>query len=176
MKFSIFEAMSKEEAQEYLEEFLAFGEKRGIEILAKNLHFTIDLDFSIDSLPVVLKTLVPLLKKVTRALDPNVPEFIRHTQDYQEGLFDFDEHSNSIVLAAAFYLGEVFVRRSARLCWATGNTDYREGNMPVVVNFRDNLEMAPLLVIENLFRRIIKDPDRLGDIDKAIDIWLRDVP
>lgn len=174
MKVHIFEAMKKEEAEEYLSEFLAFGRNKGMEILEENLHFTTNLDFRIETLPDILIALIPKLKTLPREPDHNVPEFIRNTEDYQKGLFDFDERSNHVVLAGAYYLGETFVRNFSQLKWTTGNTDFREGNMPVVNPFRRNLEMAPILIVENLFRRIVKDNSRFGDVRKAIEVWIKD--
>jgi len=176
MKVHIFEAMTKEEAEDYLFDFLAFGRNKAMQILEENLRFDIDLDFRIETLPEVLMALIPKLKTFPRKADPNVPEFIRNTEDYQKGLFDFDEQSNYVVLAAAYYLGETFVQRFAKLKWTIGNTDFREGNMPVISPFGGNdLEMAPILIVENLFRRIVKDDSRFGDVRKAIELWSKDV-
>jgi len=43
--------------------------------------------------------------------------------------------------------------------------------MPVVVRFQSKLEMAPILVGENLLRRVVADPTLLGQIDKAVGYW-----
>ncbi len=171
MKISIFETMSKEEAQEYLNEFLTFGKDRGMQMLEENLHFTTDLDFSIESLPTVFKALIPNLKTTPRDPDPNVPEFIRNTDDYRKGLFDFDDPSNAIILAAAYYLGETFVRNFPQLNWATGNPDYLEGNMPVATGFKFKKELAPILISENIFRSAVSGSHDDASIDKAVEIW-----
>jgi len=171
MRFSVFKAMSDQEAQEYLNEFLAFGKDRGMTTLEENLHFTVDLDFTIELLPAVFKDLVPILKTIPRDPDPNVPEFIRNNDDYRKGLFDFDDTSNTIVLAAAYYLGETFVRRFPQLKWATGNPDYLEGNMPVVTGFKFKKELAPILISENIFRGAVSGSDDDTSIDTAIEVW-----
>lgn len=176
MKFHLFEAFTKEEAQEYLDEFLIFGKERGIKILEETLHFTIDLDFTIESLPKVIKNLLPRLETVSRKPDPNVPEFIRNTADYHKNLFDFDEKSNLILLAAAYYLGETFVWNFEKLRWSTGKTDYIEANMPVVKTFKYGIEMAPIMIMENIFGRIISGMGDLSGIDTAIAAWHADVP
>jgi hypothetical protein len=176
MKFSFFEALSKEEAQEYLDEFLLFGKNRGMEIINQAIHFTVDIDFSIESLSPVFKSLLTVLKTIPREPDLSLPEFIRNTEEYKKNLFDFDEPSKSVVLAAAYYLGETFVRNYEQLSWATGNTKYAEGNMPVVTTFKHDIEMAPILIMENMFGRVIS---RMGDetsIDTAINAWVSDIP
>jgi hypothetical protein len=176
MKFGVFEAMSKEEAHEYLSEFLVFGKNRGMKIIEENIHFTVDLDFSIESLAIVFRTLIPILNIVPREPDPKVPEFIRNTDDYQKGLFDFDEASNKIILAAAYYLGETFVRAFPQLKWATGNTDYLQGNMPVVTGFKFRKELSPILVAENIFASIVSQLCDDTSIDIAIGSWMNNVP
>lgn len=169
MKFHIFESMSKSEAEEYLNEFLAFGKDRGIKVLEGHLPFA--LDFTVGSLSIVFKALIPVLKTLPRAPDPNVPEFIRNTEDYEKGLFDFDDASNTIVLAAAYYLGETFVRKFPELKWATGNTDYLQGNMPVVTGFKFRKELAPILISENIFRGAVSGSSDDASIDTAIEMW-----
>jgi len=170
MKFHLFEAMSKSEAEEYLNEFLAFGKDCGMNILEENLSFA--LDHTVESLPAVFKALVPILKTLPRAPDPNVPDFIRNTEDYKTGLFDFDDASNAILLAAAYYFGTTFVRTFPQLEWAIGDVDYRYCNMPVVTGFKFNKELAPTLISENIFRGAVEqglneDPS----IDTVIENW-----
>ena len=171
MKFHIFEAMSDSEAEEYLQGFLAFGKGRGMEVLEEKLSSSIYLNYTVESLPIVLQGLVPILKTVPRVPDPAVPEFIRNTEDYKLGLFDFDDASNTVLLAVAYYLGETFVRTFPKLKWATGNTDYRECNMPVVTGFRFNKELAPILICENILRGVIKGRRDDTSIDIAIEMW-----
>ena len=176
MNFKFFESLIKKEAQEYLDEFLLFGKGRGIKILQENLHFTIDTDFNIESLSSILKALTPILKTTPCEPDLSLPEFIRNTDSYKKNLFDFDEQSKSIVLAAAYYLGETFVRTFEQLSWATGNTNYAEGNMPVVTTFKHNIEMAPILIAENMFGGVISGMRPINSIDTAIEGWKGDVP
>jgi hypothetical protein len=101
----------------------------------------------------------------------SVPEWIRSTPEYERGLFEFDEDSKNLICFVAYYLGECFVRNYSQLRWATGNAEYAEANMPVVTGFKREIELAPMLVLENLFRRITAKPDRISDIEIAIDTW-----
>lgn len=174
MKPHLFEAMTEEKAKDYLNEFLAFGRSKGMRILEENLHFTKNLDFRIETLPDILRALIPSLVSVPRDSDLTLPAFIRNTEDYQKGLFDFDKKSNSLILAAAFYLGETFITQFSHLYWDTGNSDFREGNMPVVRPFANDIEMAPILIVENLYRRIVIENSRREDVDKAIKLWIED--
>lgn len=172
MKFSFFEALSKEEAQEYLDEFLLFGGNRGMEIINQIIPFAVDIDFSLDSLKPILKTLLASVKTIPRAPDETLPEFIRNTEEYKKNLFEFNETSKSVVLAAAYYLGETFAKRYDHLSWAIGNTEFAQGNMPVVTGFRYKVEMAPILIIENLFGRVISEMSDESTIDVAIESWI----
>lgn len=117
MKFSFFEALTEEEAKRYLDDFLEFGENHGIQLLEKTVHFTVDLDFSLQSLSTVLRTLVPVLKTTPRELDLSLPDFIRNTDSYKKNLFDFDETSKPVVLAVAYYLGKTFSKNFEQLSW-----------------------------------------------------------
>jgi len=176
MNFQFFESLTKKEANDYLEEFLLFGQEQGLDLLEENLHFTVDLDFDMESLPSVLKMLVGIVKTVPRDPDDLLPLWIRKTSTYTKGLFDFDEQSKSIVMAAAYYLGETFVKNFNKLSWATGNTDYAEGNMPVVTTFKYDIEMAPILISENMFSGIISGIRSTDSIDSVIAAWKADVP
>jgi hypothetical protein len=55
MKFHIFEAMSKSEAEEYLNEFLAFGKDRGMKVLEESLSSETALNYTIESLSIILR-------------------------------------------------------------------------------------------------------------------------
>ena len=155
MKFSFFEALTDEEAKEYFDDFLDFGRGRAMKILSEKMHFTIDLDFQIDSISEVFISLLNEMNTIQRETDENLPDFIRSTESYKQNLFDFDESSKTIVLAGAFYLGETFVRSYESLSWGIGNREFAQGNMPVVKGFSQGMELAPILVAENMFRGMI---------------------
>jgi hypothetical protein len=69
------------------------------------------------------------------------------------------------------YLGETFVRKFPDLKWATGNTDYLQGNMPVVTGFKFRKELAPILISENIFRGAVSGSSDDVSIDTAIEMW-----
>jgi hypothetical protein len=171
MKFEVFEKMSPEDAQDCLAGFLDFGSNRGRQLLEGSLPPTVELSFEVSTLRLLLKSLLPLLKIVPRDPDLTVPDFIRQTEDYQKGLFDFDEPTKPVVLAAAYYFGESFIRKFTQLKWATGNIEYLQANMPVVSGFAHNIEMAPILIVENIFTGIIAGSRNETSIDIAIDTW-----
>jgi len=176
MNFKYFESLTKEQAHKYLNDFLCFGQNRGVEILKENVHFTTEIDFSMESLSPIIKTLITIVKTVPRLPDETVPDWIRATEEYKKGLYDFDERSESIVLAAAHYLGETFVKNYKQLSWDIGNTKYAQGNMPVITPFKYNMEMPPILIAENSFRKVISELSDDTSVDIAIEAWINNIP
>lgn len=167
MKYALFDSLKQSDAQGYLDAFLEFGKSRGFSTLEESVHFTVELDFRLESIPIVLNTLVPKLKTIPKEMDLTLPEFIRNTETYKNNLFEFDQKSNYLVLAAAYYLGESFIRNYSFLFWSIGSKETIHANMPVVSGFRFN-ELPPLVIVENLFRGIVS---RMKD-DTAIDVMI----
>lgn len=171
MKFQFFESLSDREAREYLEDFLRFGRERGMKLLGSSIHFTVDLDYRLESLAPVLKEVATSARTIPRKDDESLPEWIRATELHEKSLFDFTEPSTILILAAAYYLGETFVQNFKKLCWSTGNKKFAEGNMPVVTGFKGENEMAPLLIAENLIGGVISGIRDEDSIDTAISVW-----
>jgi hypothetical protein len=83
--------------------------------------------------------------------------------------------SEELVLQAAYYLGESFVRSHGTLRWGTGDIKTYEANMPAVIGFQHDLELAPILIAENLLRRVTAEPKKVGDFQIAVESWNREV-
>jgi len=176
MDFEFFEKLSLIEAEAFLSDLLAGGTNRSLS-LSKELEADgIRCDFSIPSLAPVLTSLLPKLVKIPLEPDLKVPTWIRNSETYKENLFDFDDASKRLVLGAAYYLGETFVRSFPVLHWTTGNPETALMNMPVVAGFRNGVEMAPMLVAENLLMSVLIDPSKQGDIEMAVSTWKSKVP
>ena len=171
MGAELFQNMSKEVAQQLLAEFIADG-KANIEIvIAHANHAGVECDYLVDSLPAFLHWAFSEMKTVPREPDPDVSDWIRSTEDYQKGLFDFDDRSKNLICFAAYYLGECFTRTYPKLKWGTGHEELHQANMPVITGFGPEEELPPMLVIENVFRRATKRPERSGGIDTAVETW-----
>jgi hypothetical protein len=56
-----------------------------------------------------------------------------------------------------------------------GDADCAEKHMPVVMGFQHDLELAPIMVAENLYRRVICDRSASQSIATAADYWKRNV-
>jgi len=165
MRYDLFEAMSIEEASNVLDEFA----HRGPEILkAERIQYD---TVSLSELPEELLKIGLRLTTVPVAADPSVPEFVRNTDDYKEGLFEFTEDSKRLIVGAAYMLGNCFVREFTKLAWGTGNPEYATGRMPVITGFTSDEELAPLLVANNLFRRLVKNRSLTKIFETCVERW-----
>jgi hypothetical protein len=169
MNFELFESMSLPEAQEHLQYFLD-TESTAIEAMRPAIEeagFT--MDYSMTSLSPILKWILNKIEIVRVPVPETEPDWIR--QAHREGLVDFPEQSKYLILRAAYYLGESFVRTYPLLQWAPGNPEYIEKNMPVVAGFRFGKELAPMMIMENLYSRILGDGAPDGHVDVMIETW-----
>ena len=176
MDFQFFDSLSAAEATEFLNNFLDTERKAVEETISAARSDGVYADLTVATVPEVLKWVVGKLTTVPRLPDETLPSWIRETDSYTRGLFDFDEASTVIILRAAYYLGQSLVNHSEHLSWGVGNVDTAEKNMPVIIGFKFDLELAPAMVVENLFRRIIADGAAYDAIDQAINYWLDKVP
>jgi hypothetical protein len=172
MNFALFDAMSPEEAREHLQGFLATESVATEALTAGAKQGGVLADFSVGSLPSVLRWIMGNVRIVRVPVPATEPEWIRDW--HKDGLIDFDEESKYWMLRAAYYLGECFVRSYPSLRWGIGDPEYIEKNMPVVAGFLSGTEMAPMMIVENLFSRILGDGAPATDIDTAIRAWATD--
>ena len=171
MNFDFFDAMTPEEAKEHLQGFLA-TESAAIDQLAPAAQKAyVMLDYSLTSLTPFLRWLMTGVSVVRVPVPISEPSWIREA--HSEGLIDFEESSKYLVLRGGFYMGETFIRSFPSLRWATGNPQYIEKNMPVVTGFGDEVEMAPVMIVENLFTRILGQSGSVTDLDIAVRSWAR---
>jgi hypothetical protein len=171
VNYAFFEKLTPVEAQDLLAQYLETESAAWAD-----LHVAADgvpADFSVDSVPSVLRWAVARVATVAVEPDPAEPEWIRTSAPYLESLFEFDQPSTSVVLAASYYLGESFVRTYPALRWATGDVNFALQNQPVVAGFHHDLELSPVLVTENLFLGIRQDPTKIEKLDRVVATWRR---
>ena len=172
MRFDFFESLSPEEAKTFFDRFLEVESARVHEVLKQCSSEGVPANFGIDSVAPFMRWVAARLKTVPTAPDTQLPTWIRETDSYAKNLFEFDEVSKILTLRAAYFLGESFVRSFRNLHWTIGNSETAEANMPVIGGFQAGLELAPILITENLLRRVIAEPSKESDIDKAVDYWV----
>jgi hypothetical protein len=169
---AFFDNMSPDEAAEFLHLYLSTESRACARLVGRARDRGVTADYSPDSVPDMFEWVFGFVRTVPLEPDMDEPEWIRTTPSYTASLFDFDEDSKPVVLAASFYLGESFVRTFPNhLSWATGDVNYIGANQPVVTGFRHGLEMSTVLVTENMFARVIKDRAKLPDIDRGVRYW-----
>lgn len=176
MNFAAFKNLTPEQARGLLNEFLDEESRLGETTFKIASEDGIVCDYSIQSLPEFLRWVFKHLRTVQKGPDPSVSEWIRSTDSYKSGLFDFVDESKNLLVRASYYLGECFIRTYPCLQWSIGNSEFAYANMPVVTGFQHEVELAPLMVLENTCRRIIKKPSRISDIDTMVAKWCENVP
>ena len=175
MNFAFFDCLTTTEAEDYLRQFLAEA-SRGFEELAQQARAVgVATDYSIESIAPFTLWVLPQLQTTPKPEDSSIPVWIRQTKEYRDGLYEFTESSRILVLRSAFYLGESFVRSFPQLRWGVGDADYIQKHMPVVEGFKHDLELAPIMVTENLYRRVICDRSTMPSIATAMEHWRSNV-
>ncbi|HEX7035553.1 MAG TPA: hypothetical protein VF210_07250 [Pseudomonadales bacterium] len=171
MDFAFFDRMSSAEGEAFLSAFLRAEGSAVAEFVESARRQGVSPDFSIETLPSVMEWAVGQVKTVPKEADETIPAWITATEDYKRGLFEFAEESKPLVLRAAYYFGECFVRTFDGLKWAVGDNATAQRNMPVIAGFGNGIELAPILVTENLFRRILTEDPSSDAVDRAIRRW-----
>ena len=143
MNFEFFESLTLEQARDHLREFIGTESAAWEGMRSAAQHAGVTMDYSVVSLSPFLKWIVQQVQVVRIPVPASEPKWIREA--HKDGLIDFEQESKSLILRAAYYLGETFVRSHPSLGWTTGNPEYLEKNMPVVAGFRSGLEMSPNL-------------------------------
>jgi hypothetical protein len=172
MKFTSFESLGKDEAAALLDDFLRTGMDRTENFASAARQQGIEANFDVNTLPAVMRWVLAQVRTVPTAADPTVPEWIAETDVYKRGLFKFGDESAPPVLQAAYYFGECFVRSFVGLGWSIGDIETAQQNMPVVAGFDHQMELAPILVTQNVFRRILAGEANETAIDRAVDRWI----
>lgn len=172
MDFNFFESLSKDDARKYLNNFLDEEKKVFIKLKCDYPQF----DFSVESIKNFFKYVFLDLKKIDLPIDEDIPKWIRDTDSYQKGHFEFDDNSKILILRSAYYLGQSFVTAYSSLKWDIGNEEYIQKNMPIVKGFKSKLELPVLMVAENIFRSAIADSEKLEPIvEQTTEFWMSKV-
>lgn len=170
MNFSLFETVNPAEAHEHLKGFLDTERVAMNAMIAAAKHAGVKMDYSLGTLPSVLKWIMSAVTVTRVPVSDTEPKWIR--EFHKDGLIEFPEQSKYLILRAAYYLGECFVRASAALSWTVGDPEYIEKNMPVVAGFRGRMELAPMMVCENTFAAILGDGEPESVIDVMVRSWI----
>ncbi len=106
MDFSFFESLSKQEAESFLNNYLSVESKAFLGMIGLIEKDNIIVDFSIQSIPIILKWIFDKIKTIPMQIDETLPKWLIECDSYSKGLFDFDEPSKVLILRASYYLGD----------------------------------------------------------------------
>ena len=173
MDYEFFDSLNSEEAQALLNSFLESQRKALEEMTPVAARDGVVLDYSLSSLADALKWMIKLVRVHHAPVPAEEPWWIR--QAHPDGLIEFDDNSRTVILRAAYYLGECFARLPG-MRWAIGNPEYLEKNMPIIAGFRHDEELGPLVVIRNVFARILGHGMPVAEIDSTIEVWKGFIP
>jgi hypothetical protein len=169
--FELFESLSASEARSFLEGFLERESAAVEETLAAARQQGLRTDYSLGSISPLMRWAISQLKTVPLPENPALSVWIRETESYKSSLLDFDNASKLIVLRLAYYLGESFVRAFPGFTWSVGSHETAEKNMPVVAGFSSGIELAPMLVAENVLLRVLSGHGTQEAFDVAVQTW-----
>lgn len=171
MDFAFFDSLNPQQAHEFLAAFIS-AEKPATERMAEAARQQgIPADYSIPTLPNVVRWALDNVRTVPKAPDKKLPDWITSTDAYKTSLFEFTDETKPVVLRTAYYFGESFVRTFDKLRWAVGNPEAAQRNMPVVAGFGGEIELAPILVVENMFRRALRGKAEPDAFERAVSRW-----
>ena len=175
MRFTFFESLTRQEAQAFLRRFCEV-EREAITADTNVFRQTAPgVQFALDRLPAIFERCAKDLSLVPVPTPPDLPDWIASSLPHKDGFFEFDPSSAAVVLRVAFYMGECFVQVST-LSWGIGKRNTAVQNQPVVKGFENGLELSPLLVSENIFRRILDGADASIETSETMDFWVGKTP
>lgn len=168
MDFEFFERLTPDEAATFLTYYKGTESAAVQELVRDASEAGVTADFSLESVPDVFAYVVQQVDVEPSPADDSLPDWIRQSSSYPQGLYDFADHSRPIVVRLSYYLGESFVR-SLKLHWGIGDEDTAVVHQPVVNGFRNRVQMSPLLVTENLLRATIEGESER--VERAVETW-----
>lgn len=163
-----FRPMDLKAAKAFLRRFIEAG-REAIDDASQDAEVArLRLDYSVDSLPMVLKWMMRGVRSIRIPVPDDWPIAVKRC--FENGILLIDESSKLAFLRAAFYLGESFVRSNPSLRWATGSRKHRNlmANMPVVAGFVGE-ELPPLVSLRYVYLDILDG----GRADTIIDVEIR---
>lgn len=160
MDFEFFEQLDAIDAQGFLVSYLEEGRARLGDLEGLVLrHGGGPLDFSVRSLEPTFQAAACEVAFVPCGGDVHQPAWPDRDRGRGPVLYEMTPAARVVGLRLGYYLGETFVQSGAgRLRWSLGDDDTAVQRQPVVDGFRGGVQMSPLLVTENLLRRLVEQP------------------
>jgi hypothetical protein len=172
MDFEFFAQLSRDEAESFLKDFLT-AESEAMEGMLKHARAEgLRLTLGVNSIRPLFEWIIKKVQSSPIKPDATLPRWLTTSESYERGLFAFDEASKIFVLRGAYFWGASFVKEYPQLSWKVGDDETALQNMPVVEGFCKNVEMPPMLIAENLLRRIHGRNAPVEIVDTAVEAWI----
>ena len=174
MNFAFFTELTRDEAYSFLSRYRQEGERELARLAIELESRGGTVDYSTASIRDAFGSVAGQLSTIPTPPDPSLPSWILESETYQVSRYRFAESSYDSVVALSIYFAEVLLREAqGRLHWEIGSPEVAVQNQPCLGGFRNGVQMAPLLVTENLLRRIVETPDPavLEDVTRAVATW-----
>jgi hypothetical protein len=168
MDYEFLESLTADEAERFLDEFRKSQSHALEQLRPLAASEGVCLDLSLSTLADGLKWMIKGVRVHRIPVPLEEPWWIR--QAHADGLTEFDEDSKTMVLCASYYFGECFARLPG-LRWSTGNDETLHKHMPVITGFCFGKELPPLVVVSNMFARILGHGDSEAGISETIKVW-----
>jgi hypothetical protein len=145
--YGFFEALSREEAEGYLDAF----QRAGRACISDEWWSRLTREGTSSICP-YFADVSSAVRVVQTSPPDDTPPFVVQTMKREHGGFrDFaDNNSRDAVLGAAFFMGAAFLQSHPSLRWAVGAADTADTGQPVLFGFRTGSHLPVLSVAENL--------------------------
>lgn len=170
MNFELFSNMSTEDAELFLHSFQTQGKQW---IISETRSFELEgirMDYSMSSACALYRRTLAKTKYLVKE-NESIEPWIKTANIKYAKMVVIDEGSSESLLSTSYYIGQCFVRNYDTLYWAVGRTETAIAKAPVVSGFRNETELCPILVVENLIKRAILFPEMPHDIKSTIETW-----
>ncbi len=171
MNFELFSNLTEDEARQFLVDYLEQEGTAWAEAEPAMLKTGIKTKIAMDNIASILIWFFEQLETMPVKPDLTLPHWIRATDSYTNGLFEFDEQSKILILRGAYLLGECFVIEHKSLSWDIGDAKSAVKHMPVVNGFKHSMEMSPIMVVENIYKKVLADGAPIDCIQNIINTW-----
>lgn len=107
MELEFFEQLTVDDAHAFLEGCRAIGAD-GLEKLERLVRDRDGgpLDFSADSIRAAFEVIANEVATTPAALDESLPDWIKTSENYRAGLYEFSDHARVLILRLSYYFAE----------------------------------------------------------------------
>lgn len=146
----IFKSIGENSISNKAEAFITNGETLIKEIAEDMKKDSIEADFTVLSVPLVLQW---LLSKAKTTHEKNTEVFGKNS--------GYSDHVRHYILLSAYYLGESFVRTSDSIAWTI------KDDTPLVSGFKFGFTMSPMDEVNSVFKYMLKSSEKEKESEQS---------